>query len=214
MESVPAATAPATDEEARRRKWQAKQLDSTRPLGAWELYRALNDAMDEAYDLFDLSNREVRFALILMGGLNAALALAASKTDFGAGLPPMARSIEGGALVVYALLALAFLLQAITALRPGQFRPDLTKWANDHADFPKGVRYYEDVVELETVEYWATWQGVTVGQLNAELAVQVHSLCLKNHARKVALRRLYDSLRILTITFAAILVLFVIFRIA
>ncbi|MEO8678587.1 MAG: hypothetical protein ABI665_06055, partial [Vicinamibacterales bacterium] len=62
------------EEEARRRRWDAKQVHD-RPLGAMERYRALNDAMDEAYDLFDLSNREVRFALILMGGLNAALAL-------------------------------------------------------------------------------------------------------------------------------------------
>ena len=53
------------------RKLQPK-LDDNRPLSPSELYRALNDALDEGHDLFDLSNRDARFALILMGGLNAA----------------------------------------------------------------------------------------------------------------------------------------------
>ena len=52
---------------------------------------------------------------------------------------------------------------------------------------------------------------VTLEQLNAELAVQFHSLCLKNQARKLALRRLYRSLRIMTIVFSAILLLFALF---
>ena len=202
-------TAPVALDEARTRP--RKHVDPTQPLGPWELYRALNDAMDEAYELFDLSNREVRFALILMGGLNAAIVLAAVRTDFGAGLSPLERGIEGAALGVYVLLALVFLLQAIEALRPGQFRPRLHDWPKDRSDFPIGVRYYEDVVERDCEAQWAAWQKVTLGQLNAELAVQCHSLCLKNHARKVALRRLYSSLRVLTITFAVILILFTVF---
>ncbi|MEO8682914.1 MAG: hypothetical protein ABI665_27955, partial [Vicinamibacterales bacterium] len=145
------------------------------------------------------------------GGLNAALALAASRSDFGASLSPMERAIEGAALGVYAFLALGFLLQAIDALRPGHFRPRLTHWPPEREDFPKGVRYFEDVVERDVEAHWRAWKDVTVTQLNAELAVQVYSLCLKNRARKLALRRLYRSLRILTMIFALILGLFLIF---
>lgn len=204
-----ATTAP--EDEAKRRRWEAKQLDGTRRLGAMELYRALNDAMDEGYDLFDLSNREARFALILMGGLNAALFLAASQTGFGAALSPTERRIEGAILAIYVLLALGFLLQAIAALRPGDFRPRLGDWSRERADFPVGVRYFEDVVERSAAKHWDAWREVTIGQLNAELAVHVHSLCLKNQTRKVALRRLYGSLRMLTIVFALILLMFVVF---
>ena len=75
----PSGSAPTRD--ARRLKWEAKQLDGTRPLGAWELYRALNDALDEGHDQFDLSNRDARLAMILMGGLNAALVILASQTS-------------------------------------------------------------------------------------------------------------------------------------
>lgn len=195
----------------RQRKRDGKFGDPAQPLGPWELYRALNDAMDEAYELFDLSNREVRFALILMGGLNGALVLAAVRTDFGAMLSPMERTVEGAALGLYALLALIFLLQAIEALRPGKFRPGFQAWPKERDDYPIGVRYYEDVVMRNTEAHWLAWQRVTIGQLNAELAIQCHSLCLKNQARKVALRRLYNSLRVQTLVFAVILILFTIF---
>jgi len=202
-------TAPVALDDARTRP--RKRVDPTQPLGPWELYRALNDAMDEAYELFDLSNRELRFALILMGGLNAALILAAARTDFGQGLSPFERAIEGAVVGIYALLAIIFLLQAIAALRPAQFRPRLQNWPKERADFPVGVRYFEDVVERDVDVQWATWQTVTLDQLNAELAVQCHSLCMKNKARKTALRGLYNSLRVLTILFAAILLLFTVF---
>lgn len=200
----------AAQDDAKLRKGEAK-LEDGRPLTGWELYRALNDALDEGYDLFDLSNREARFALILMGGLNAALVVAASQTGLGAGLSPIERRIEAGIIAVYGLFALAFLLRAIVALRPGQFHPRFTNWSRDRDDFPSGVRYFEDVVLRDTGAHWDAWRAVTLRQLNAELATQVHSLALKNSARKIALRSLYNSLRILTLLFAAILILFVVF---
>ena len=188
-----------------------EKLDDSRPLTPAELYRALNDALDEGYELFDLSNREARFALILMGGLNAALVIIASQSGLRERLSPVEQQIEASVIGVYALLAIAFLFQAITALRPGQFRPKLKHWSRDSKDFPQGVRYFEDIVHRTTTDHWEAWRAVTLRQLNAELAVQVHSLALKNAARKKALRRLYSSLRIMTAVFAAILILFVAF---
>lgn len=204
--------APAKDQvETRRLKWEAKQLDSTRTLGAWELYRALNDALDEGHDQFDLSNRDARLALILMGGLNAALVILASQTNRGAELSLVERQIEYGVIAIYALFAIVFLLQAIDALRPKHFRPKFETWPEARPDRPRGVRYYEDVVLRDSAAHWQAWRDVTVEQLNAELAVQLHSLCLKNNVRKIALRRLYHSLRVMTIVFSAILLLFGIF---
>lgn len=201
---------PGAQDDTRLRKLREK-LDDSRTLTPAELYRALNDALDEGYELFDLSNREARFALILMGGLNAALVIVASQSGLRERLSPIEQQIEAAIIGVYALLAIAFLFQAITALRPGQFRPGLKQWSRDGKDFPQGVRYFEDIVQRNTVEHWEAWQLVTLRQLNAELAVQVHSLALKNDARKRSLRRLYTSLRIMTAVFAAILILFVAF---
>ena len=201
---------PAGPDDAKLRKWEAKQQDG-RTLGAWELYRALNDAIDEGNDQFELSNRDVRLALILMGGLNAALVLLASQSGLGVNLSPLERRVEATIIAVYVLYAIAFLLQAIHALRPAHFRPRFDDWDRERADFPAGVRYYEDVILRDTAAHWKAWRDVTVQQLNAELAVQFHSLCLKNQARKDALRRLYRSLRMMALAFSAILLLFVIF---
>jgi len=211
VDTAPAPPGIGADPEARRRKWEAKQLDGTRPLGPWELYRALNDALDEGQDQFDLSNRDARLALILMGGLNAALVILASQTSLGAGLSTLERQIEAGVIAIYALFAIGFLLQAIDALKPMHYRPKFDRWSKDRDDFPVGVRYYEDVVQRDTEAHWQAWRNVSLQQLNADLAVQLHSLSLKNQTRKVALRGLYRSLRNMAIVFSAILLLFALF---
>ena len=61
----------ATDGFKLRKKDLKRLHDSTRPLDSWERYRALVDSLEEAYDLVDIGNREARFALIVMGALNA-----------------------------------------------------------------------------------------------------------------------------------------------
>jgi hypothetical protein len=211
VDTAPAPVGTTTDAaELRRLKWEAKQLDGTRPLGARELYRALNDAIDEGQDHFDHSNRDARLAMILMGGLNAALVIFASQSDLRS-LTPLQRQVEFAVIALYALVAIVFLLQAIDTLRPGHYKPNYSRWPDAREDHPKGLRYFEDVVQRDTEEHWKAWKEVSLQQLNAELAVQLHSLCLKNHARKIALRQLYRSLRIMAIVFSAIIILFAAF---
>jgi uncharacterized membrane protein YuzA (DUF378 family) len=192
-----------------RKKDLKRLLDMTRPLDAWERYRALNDAMDEAYDVVDISNREARFALILMGGLNAVVVLAATRADLLSVLDVRQRLWAAILLAIYGVCAVYFLLQAIEALRPGNFRPDLRGWREDSDDFPKRVRYYEDVIERDVHEHWRAWREVQMGQLNADLAIQLHSMCIKSNVKRVALRRLYAGLRIMTLLVAGLVVLFV-----
>ena len=184
------------DVEARRLKWEAKQLDGSRPLGAWELYRALNDALDEGHDQFDLSNRDARLAMILMGGLNAALVILASQTSLGAGLSSLERQIEGGVIAVYALFAIVFLLQADRRAAANAFPSAIRQLVAD--DRPRLSARRPLLRRRRAARYrshWQAWRNISVQQLNAELAVQLHSLCLKNQARKIALRGLYRSLR-------------------
>ena len=181
----------------------------SRPLDAWERYRALNDAMDEAFEVIDISNREARFALIVMGGLNAVVVLAATRSDLVTSLNTQQRVFAGTLLAVYGACAVYFLLQAIEALRPGRFRPHLEGWPENSEDFPRRVRYFEDVIERDVRSHWQAWRDVQIGQLNAELAVQLHSLCIKSNFKRVALRRLYAGLRVMTILVAALVAVFV-----
>ena len=76
-------------------------------------------------------------------------------------------------------------------------------------DYPKGVRYFEDVISRDAHQYWNAWCEVTMAQLNAELAVQVHSLCMKTNAKSIALRRLYDGLRVMTLLLVLLVAVFV-----
>jgi hypothetical protein len=183
--------------------------DASRPLDSWERYRALNATMDEAYELIDINNREARFALILMGGLNAAAVIAATRNEFLPSLPPDRRIWVVAVMLVYAAVALYFMLHAVAALRPGHFRPRLSDWPKDAVDYPKGVRYFEDVISRDAHQYWNAWCEVTMAQLNAELAVQVHSLCMKTNAKRIALRRLYDGLRVMTLLLVLLVAVFV-----
>lgn len=183
--------------------------DRLRPLDSWERYRALNDAMDEAYELIDVNNREGRFALIMMGGLNAAALVVATRNEFLPSLPPDRLVWIVALMCVYAVVALYFMLQAVTALRPGHFRPRLGNWPKDSDDYPKGVRYFEDVIAWDAESYWTAWREVRIEQLNAELAVQVYSLCIKANVRRLALRRLYEGLRVMTLLLAALVLVFV-----
>jgi hypothetical protein len=193
-----------------RKKELKRLLDAARPLDSWERYRALNDATDEAYDLIDISNREARFALIVMGGLNALLFVVATRSDLPMQLTPVGRTFFSVAIGLYALLAAYFLFQAIELLRPRRFHPHphLPADADAQAEVPLGIRYYEDVVIRDVDGHLQAWQDVRIGQLNAELAIQLHSLCLTNKAKHVALRRLYDGLRAITLLVIASAALF------
>lgn len=190
----------------------SKSLDDSeerRPLDAWERYRALNATMDEAYELIDLNNREGRFALILMSGLNAAVLVAGTRNDISSLLTASTRPLALAIFLVYTIVALYYTLQAVDALRPGHFRPRLGSWPKDRPDYPKGVRYFEDVIARDAEGYWQAWCEVTMEQLNAELAVQIHSLCVKNNVKRIALRKLYSGLRLMTLLLSGIVALFV-----
>jgi hypothetical protein len=204
----PAGAVLVDDEVLRERKLhRRREFDATRTLDGWERYRALVDATDEAYELIDISNRETRFALILMGALNAGAAVLLTRVDAAAILASPARTLVVAIVATYGILALAFLLLAIEALRPGHFRPRLEDWPATEPR-PAHVRYHEDVIQRSAHQHWRAWQDVRLADVNAELAVHVHSLALKNNAKHVALRRLYLALRIMTLMLAALMVTF------
>ena len=183
--------------------------EASRPLDSWEQYRALNDAIDEAYEVTDIGNREARFALLVMGILNAFVVIAASRPEVLSAVQGVQRTVATVLLGVYALTAAYFLLQAIEALRPGRFRPELGRWAKDSKDHPTGIRYYEDVIRRDVHSHWTAWSDVRVEQLNAELAVQHHSLCVKSNVKRMALHRLFAGLQLMTLLVVGLMVLYV-----
>jgi hypothetical protein len=204
-----AAPIPVDDDNERERKRERKRgLDAHRTLDAWERYRALIDANDEAYELIDISNREGRFALILMGVLNAGAFVLLTRSDAIASLEPHEQRWVAGLFGGYIVMALALLLQAIETLRPGRVRPKLDDWPEAPEQRPAHVRYYEDVIARTSAEHWQAWQDVRLSQLSAELAAQVHSLSVRNNLKHIGLRRLYSGLRAMALVLTALMLLF------
>jgi hypothetical protein len=212
IETVLPTIAPAESPEAKERKREQKRIeDSNRSLDSWERYRALNDAMDEAYELVGIANREARFAAILMGALNASVVVLVTRPEVQLTIPGEFKPWMGLILVVYAAVAVYFFLAAIEILRPRRYKPKLEHPELDPDARPMGVRYYEDVILRTTEAHWSAWRNVRIGQLNAELAIQVHSLALVTKSKYAAVQRLYAGLRVMTIIVAFVIGLIVFF---
>ena len=198
--AAPVAAGPAEDDGKRRRKEAKLRAQSTRSMDPWERYRALVHTLEAAQDLVELADRKARFALVIMGALNVAFFFVATRSGLVDDLPPWLRPFLGFYLLVYAAVALFFFLEAIEALRPRSFRPNLPfpgEGGPDH--FPEGVRYYEDIVQHDLEAYRRAWRELRFGQLNAELAVQNHAMAHINLDKYRSLRRLYGGLRVLTL---------------
>ncbi|HVR72390.1 MAG TPA: SdiA-regulated domain-containing protein [Vicinamibacteria bacterium] len=174
--------------------------DAHRPLESWERYRALTDVLEEAIDLVDLADHKARFALIIMGALNALLFIMASQTDVFDAVPAGWRPFMALVIAVYALIAVYFVIQAIESLRPRKAQPQV-RYASETGleDFPVGLRFYEDILSRDLEAYRRSWRELRIGQLNAELAVQAHALAQINKAKYSALRRLYFGLQLMTV---------------
>jgi uncharacterized protein YjiK len=198
---LPAATDRASRKAAKLSKKERKFLkDAHRPLESWERYRALTDVLDEAVDLVDLADHKARFALVIMGALNALLFVMASQTDVFDAIPVGWRPVMTAVIIVYALIALYFVLQAIESLRPRKAQPQV-RYASETGleDFPVGLRFYEDILSRDVEAYRRAWRELRIGQLNAELSVQAHALAQINKAKYNALRRLYFGLQLMTV---------------
>jgi len=75
-------------------------------------------------------------------------------------------------------------------------------------DYPMGVRFFADVLARDVNAYRSVWRSLHVGQLNAEVALQVHALAKINRAKYGALARLYRGLKALTVLTAGLITAF------
>jgi hypothetical protein len=65
----------------RKLRKDAGKAAETRPLDPWERYRALSDQVDHMLDVIEMADRRTRFALVVLGTLNAANVLIALQAD-------------------------------------------------------------------------------------------------------------------------------------
>jgi hypothetical protein len=181
---------------------QARRLErlvETRTLEPWERYRALVDVLDSYTDLLEQADRKTRFALIIMGLLNAVNFLLVARTDV-FGIPAAA---IGTPLAVYAalyaFLSLYFFSQAIEALRPRSAR--FFRESGMPGAMPAETRRLRSMAHValqEPDEYYDFWREANIDQLCRELAFTAQSMAAINMDKYRALERVYRGLIALT----------------
>lgn len=171
-------------EAERRHRKEAQRTAEDRLLDPWERYRAVTDQCDRLMDLTELYDRKTRFALVILGTLNALNVLLVSRGELVSavahGYLMMAVYIAG-----YGLLSVALLCCAIGALRPSV----ATTVAGQTLD-----------------EYCDTWRQVQVGVLNRQIATAAYDLGRLTAAKKQALDRVFAGLNVLAVMTALMIV--------
>jgi uncharacterized protein YjiK len=156
----------------------------------------------------DLGDHKARFALIIAGALNVFLFALGASTDVFDNIPPPFRMAVAILAGLYAILAIYVLIQAIESLRPRRAQPYVHYSADTggYEEYPLGLRFYEDVLSRDMEAYRQAWRDVRIGQLNNEVAVQLHALSAIIRAKYAALDRLYRGLQLMVV-FAVVLLL-------
>lgn len=193
-------------ERKRLKKVQKALEEARRPLNPWERYRALIDAAEMEQDLVDLADHKARFALLIMGTFTAVNFIVGTRSEAVALVPLHLRGFLTLYLGVYALLALYFFIQAIESLRPREAKPNV-RYPGEAGleDYPMGLRFFADVLTRDVSAYRSAWRSIHLGQLNAEVAIQVHALARINKAKYGALAKLYRGLKAMTLLTAALI---------
>jgi hypothetical protein len=174
-----------------------------RPFDPWERYRALTDQYDRLTDAAEQGDRKTRFALLILGGINALNLLIVAQ----GALPTRSLLIASPAAVYvacYALLSLGFFVYAIGALRP---RESTASLGGDGRDRKRPLLQLDaEDLEEPASAYAARWQDARIGDMNLEVAAMIHGLSRQNAEKLEALRRVYGGLYVLVALTAIALV--------
>jgi hypothetical protein len=187
-----------SDDEAkaeRRRRKDEERYTDTRLLDPWERYRALSDHVDHLLDVTELADRKTRFALVILGALNAVnvlIAIRAPQIDAD-GLNHVFIQVY---VAGYVLISLYFFVYAIMALRPRVGRMHRTGEARAGGALP-GLRLMDDILATDIDDYYELWRTAEVGQLDREMALQAHLLARANAEKFKAVRRVFQGLLLL-----------------
>ena len=170
-------------EAERRQRKEAMRTAEDRVLDPWERYRAVSDHCDRLHDMTELYDRKTRFALIILGTLNAMNALLVTKGDLKhlLHIPPSLTLYIG----CYALISVVLLWQAIAALSP--------------------AAAYGEPTDDPLDDYCESWKRMQVGDLNRQLATASYGLAQTNAAKLAAVARLYSGLKVLAVLTALLI---------
>lgn len=182
----------ALDEQTAKKLKKLEKYSDTRILDPWERYRALIDAYDAFFDMNELADRKTRFALVMMGALNALNVVIGTQRVFG-DLTVSIRPVVGVYFTIYAALSVYFFVQAIATLRPR-----MSLFPQHGRESRAGLRFVGDIINASDTEYYSRWTQVEIGELCRETANHVQVVARVTDAKFRALDRVYNGLTAMT----------------
>jgi hypothetical protein len=199
MREEPSYAADIGKDDAKAEKKRLKKLEETLETGVlapWERYRALTDLLEQYTDLVEMADRKTRFALVILGAVNAVnLVIVVRPNLFIENTP---KTLIGAFVTTYLALSLYLFVQAIGALRPRtaavleRFEP-----ASSEDRRILGLRFVRNMIEIDRKEYYDRWRSATFGDVNHELAIAVQTYGQIITSKYKALQRLYSGLMLL-----------------
>jgi hypothetical protein len=198
MHNAPDMSIVHPDEESkaeRKRKKELDRLTETRPLDPWERYRALADHVDHLLDVTELADRKTRFALVILGALNAVnvlIVIRAPQIDADGLNHTFIQVYVAG----YVIISLYFFVYAIMALRPRAGRMHRAGEARADGGVP-GLRLMNDILATDIDDYYELWRTAEVGQLDREMALQAYLMARANAEKFRAVHRVFGGLLLL-----------------
>ena len=187
----PLTRVPEQDRKARKREAKLRR-DSQRPPDSYERFKIMLDVLGEQRHVVDMEDHRARYAMIIMGAINAALYLVGSRAARSGLLPAGAEPWIVALGVAYAAASVLFLLAVIDCLRPRTLER-------------KGLLHWEGALMHNLAEYEKGWRDVRMDQLNREAVHIAHLLARMINQKYHANRRLYGGLTVLIVVGAVLL---------
>lgn len=190
----------------KRHRRELKRLrDAERPPGAFERFRILAELVKQGNQIIDLVDHRARYALVVLGALNAGVALILSRLQVLGALATDTRMWFIGAMGVYAALTSVCVYFAVECLRPRRmYQPDVG--AGRAADAGPGARhasrgilFWETIAAYELDEYQQAWSAIRMEQLSAEVVSLAHRQSRVIRAKYAVLGRLFNGLVLLLV---------------
>jgi hypothetical protein len=165
----------------------------------------------------ELVDHKARYALVVMGVLNAGVFFLMSRSHLFGSMAEGARSWLIGFMVAYAALTFLFVYYAVDCLRPRRLRyADLVAANGDSGEpwarhAPRGLLFWETIAHYELDAYRRAWSETRMEELNAEVVIIAHQQARLIRNKYVVLGRLYWGLAVLVVLAGVLLGIYTVF---
>ena len=175
------------------------RLQTALPPEPFDRFRIITECISEARQVVELSDHRARYALVIIGVLNAGVFALITRAHLLAGMTPAVKSWLVGMIIVYGLLTMAFVLHAIECLRPRPLDSALPDVPGPLGAEPLGLLFWEVAGRQDLDAFHEKWDRVRMAQINREAEAIFHALSGVVRVKYRALHRLYLGLVVLVI---------------